>query len=80
MEVVLGMLFLTFNNANVQFAEKKLTWRTYTTKEALQTTRQVKIIDWKKFAKAAFNKNIKAFVVYVSSLRLKISIHPAREV
>ena len=74
------MLFLTFNNADVQFAEKKLTWRPYTTKEALQTTRQVEIIDWKKFAKAAFDKNVKAFVVHVSSLRLKISIHPAREV
>ena len=45
MEVVLGMSFLFLSNADVQFAKKKLTWRTYTTKEALPTTRQVKIID-----------------------------------
>ena len=45
MEVVLGMPFLTLSNANVQFAEKKLTWKTYTTKEALPTTRRVEIID-----------------------------------
>ena len=45
MEVVLGMLFLTFSNANVQFTEKELIIRTYITKEALVTIRQVKIID-----------------------------------
>ena len=44
-EVVLGMLFLSLSNANVQFAEKELTWRTYTTEEAFPTTRQVEIID-----------------------------------
>ena len=38
-EVVLGILFLTFSNADVQFAEKKLIWRIYTTEEALLTTR-----------------------------------------
>ena len=45
MEVVLGMPFLSFSNADVQFAEKELTWKTYTTEEALPTTRQVEIID-----------------------------------
>ena len=44
-EVVLGMPFFTFSNANVQFAEKELTWRTYTTEEAFLTTRQIEIID-----------------------------------
>ena len=29
-KVVLGMLFLTLSNADIQFAEKKLTWRSYT--------------------------------------------------
>ena len=47
MEVGLGMPFLTLSNADVQFAEKELTWRTYITKEALPTTRQIEIIDWK---------------------------------
>ena len=45
MEVVLSMPFLTFSNADVQFAEKELTWRTYTIKEAFPTTRRVEIID-----------------------------------
>ena len=79
MEVVLGMLFLILKNADVQFAEKKLTWRTYTTKEALSTTRQVKIIDQKKFAKAALNENVLAFVMHVSSLRSRMTIHLARK-
>ena len=45
MEVVLGIPFLTFSNVDVQFAKKELIWRIYTTKKALPTTRQVKIID-----------------------------------
>ena len=45
MEVILGMLFLTVSNVDVQFAEKELTWRTYTTKKALPTNRRIKLID-----------------------------------
>ena len=45
MEMVLGIPLLTFSNADVLFAEKEFTWRTYTTEKALPTTRQVKIID-----------------------------------
>ena len=44
-EVVLGMPIFSFSNVDIQFAEKELTWRTYTTEEALPTIRQVKIID-----------------------------------
>ena len=77
MEVVLDMLFLIFSNADVQFAKKELIWRTYTTKKAFPTTRQVEIIDWKKFAKAAFNKNVEVVVMHVSSLGSRMTIHPA---
>ena len=45
MEVVLGMPFLIFSNVDIQFAEKELTWKTYTTEEAFSTTRQVEIIN-----------------------------------
>ena len=79
MEVILGMLFLTFSNANIKFAEKELTWKTYTTKGALSTTCQFKIIDRKKFAKAALDENVKAFVVHISSLGLRMTINPAKE-
>ena len=63
MEVVFSMLFLTLSNADIYFAKKKPTWRTYTTKKALSTTCQVKIINRKGFAKATLNENIEAFVI-----------------
>ena len=49
MKMVLGMPFLTFNNAYVNFAKKKLIWRTYTTKKPLSTTCRVKLLDQKEF-------------------------------
>ena len=79
MKVVLSMPFLTFSNVDIQFAEKELTWRTYITKKAFPTTRQVEIIDQKEFAKAALNENIEALVVHVRSLRSKITIHLAKK-
>ena len=79
MEVVLRMPFLTFSNADIQFAEKELTWRSYTIEEVLPTTRQVELIDKKEFAKAALDENVKAFVVHMASFTSKISIHPARK-
>ena len=78
-KVVLGMPFFIFSNVDVQFAEKGLTWRTFTTKKALSTTCQVAIIDWKEFATAVLDENIESFVVHVSSLRSRITIHPARK-
>ena len=79
MEVVLGMLFFTSNNTDVYFAKQKLTWKIYTTKEALSTIHQVEIIDRKEFANPALDENVKTFVVHVSSLRSKMSIHLARK-
>ena len=79
-EVVLGMPFLTLSNADIKFAQKELTWRSYTTAEALPTTKRVEIIDRKEFAKAALDEHVEAFVVHVTSLSLNsMSIHPARE-
>ena len=79
-EVVLGILFLTFSNADVQFVEKKLTWRSYTTAEALPTTKRVELINKKEFAKAALDENSETFVVHVASLNLAPTpgIHPDR--
>ena len=79
-EVVLGMPFLTLSNADIKFAQKELTWRSYTTTKALPTTKRVEIIDRKKFAKTTLNENVEAFVVHVTSLRLNsIVIHPAKK-
>ena len=64
------MLFLTFSNADVQFLEKELTWRSYTTAEALPTTKQVEPINKKKFAKVTLDENSKIFVIHVASHNL----------
>ena len=79
MKVVLGMLFLILNNADVQFAQKELTWKTYTTKKTLPTTHQIEIINWKKFAKAALNKKVEAFGMHIRSLELRMNIDLAKK-
>ena len=71
------MPFLTFSNADVQFVEKELTWRSYTTAEALPTTKRVELINKKEFAKAAMDENSETFVVHIVSLDL--GIHPNKE-
>ncbi len=67
-KVVPGMPFLTFSNVDIWFAEKELIWRSYTTAEALATTRWVNLIDKKEFAKAALDENSETFVVHVATL------------
>ena len=80
-EVVPEIFFLTLSNANIQFAEKELTWKSYTAKKTLSTTQMVELIDKKEFGKAALDEIMKAFVMYVSylSLKSKMMIHSARE-
>ena len=78
-EVVLGMPFLIFSNADVQFVEKKLTWRSYTTAKALPTTKRIELINKKEFAKAALYENSEIFVVYVAFLSLVPGIYPDKE-
>ena len=65
-EVVLGMLFLKINNANIIFDEKTLTWKSYTIKKALPTTEQVQLVDPKEFIIVALDANSKTFVVHVA--------------
>ncbi len=81
MEVVLGMPFLFFSNADVEFAEQeKLTWRSYTAAEALPTTSRVELINKRGFAKAALDGNSETLVVHVAALELSTAmpIHPSR--
>ena len=47
-EIVFGMLFLTLSCANVDFLDRELRWRTYTTEKALPTTRHVKLVGKKE--------------------------------
>ena len=76
-EVVLGIPFFTLSNVDIQFVEKELTWRFYTTAEALPTTKRVELIDKKEFVKVALDENSETYVVHVASLNL--GIHPDKE-
>ena len=68
LEVVLGMLFLTFSKADIRFMERELVWKTYMAAEVLLMTRRVKIIDKREFAVAALNADDETFVVHVAAL------------
>ena len=72
MEMVLEILFFIFDNANIQFAKKKLNWRSYTATETLSTSKQIELIDKKEFAKAALDEESKTFVVYVAALEASL--------
>ncbi len=81
MEVVLEMPFLSFSNADVEFAELgKLTWRSYMATEALPTTNRVELIDKREFAKVAMDENSETFFVHMSALDVaELLIHPFQE-
>ena len=55
--------------------EKKLTWRSYTTAEALPTNKRVELINKKEFAIAALDEKSETFVVHIASLNLTPGIH-----
>lgn len=71
MDFVLEMPFFTLSNANIWFAEEKLTWKTSIIANALSTIKKVQIIDHKKFAKAVLNPNKAAFVLHVATVTAK---------
>lgn len=66
MEVVLGIPFLFFNNADIQFDMGEFIWKSYTTIEALCTTNRMELIDKYELIKAALDENSETFVVYVA--------------
>lgn len=73
-KVVLKMFFLIFSIINIQFTKKKLAQRFYTTAKALSTTKQIKLIGKKKFAKVALQKNMKVFVIYMTFIDLSLML------
>ena len=75
-EVVLGMPFLTLSNADVDFSSQDLRWRTYTTKEALPTTRRIKLVGKKEFAATALDSEHETYVVHVCPSVPSRSSHP----
>ena len=79
-EVILGMPFLKISNADVSFGKGTLTWKTYTTNEALPTTERVQIVDPKEFVIAALDVNSKTFVVHMAIWeREKMPVHSKKQ-
>ena len=64
--MILGMLFLKINNADVLFGEKILMWKSYTINKALPTTKRIQIVDSKEFVIAALDVNSKTFMIYMA--------------
>lgn len=73
------MLFLTFSNVNLWFAEKGFIWKNYITTKALSITNRVKSIEKNKFVKAALDENFETSVIYVATILEKMSIYLAKE-
>lgn len=70
-EVVLGMLFLTFSGANLRFVKKELVWKIYSATKMLLMTLRVQIIGKKEFTTVALNKKNKIFVVYMVAINVR---------
>ena len=65
-EVVLRISFLKISNASIAFGEETLTWKSYTTNEALPTTEQVQLVDPKEFVIVALDADSETFVVHMA--------------
>ena len=60
------MPFLKMSNVDIAFGKETLTWKSYITKEALPTTKQVQLVDPKEFVIAALDADSQTFVVYMA--------------
>ena len=69
-DIVFGILFLTKSNANIDFQARNLQQRFYTTGNILSTTKQVELIEKKKFVRAALDSEHEAFIVHIAILSI----------
>ena len=74
MKIVLKMPFLALSNANIQFDIDSFTRRSYSTAEALPTTRWVELIKKHNFAKTALDKNSETFGVHIATHEVSVAI------
>ncbi len=79
--MVPGMPFLTMSNADIDFQARNLQWRSYTTRDVLPITRQVKLIGEKEFAIVVLDLDHEAFVVHIAALSVNLGdkVHPSRK-
>ena len=82
LEILLGILFLTINNVNIDFQAWNLQWRSYIIENVFPTTIQVELIRKKKFAVTALDPGYRAFVVHVTVLSVDLGdkMHPSKRV
>ena len=74
------MPFLKISNVDILFGEETLTWKTYTTNEALSTTKRVQIINKKDFVITALDINSETFMVHVAIReREKMPVHSKKQ-
>lgn len=77
MEVILGMSFTSFNNANIRFTEiGDLNWRNYIVVKVLSITKRIDLLDKTEFARAALDENAKIFLLHIAALSI-LSIYPS---
>ena len=60
------MFFLKISNADMLFGKKILIWKFYTINQALSTTKQVQIVDLRKFVITALDADNKTFIVHMA--------------
>ncbi len=79
-DIVLGMPFLTMNNADIDFQARDLQWRSYTTGDILPTTRRVELIEKKEFAVVALKPEYEVFVINIAALGVDLDhkMYPSR--
>lgn len=71
MERVLGILFLSLSNTDIEFAElEKLILRFYTAEKTVSTTSWIELINKKEFVITAPNKNSETLVVHIAALEV----------
>ena len=68
-EVILVIVFLKMSSVNILFSKKIFIWKFYLIIKVLSTTKQVQIINLKKFVIAILDMDSKIFVVHVAILK-----------
>ena len=67
-ERVFEMLFFTLSDANIDFFDRQLRWKTYTTEEILLTTKHIELMGKKEFAVAVLDPKYETYMVYIESI------------
>lgn len=80
LDVIFKILFFTLSNANVKFLKQKILWQGYITAKTLYITCQVEVIDWKKFAATALDKEEKSFVIHLTFIFFFNNYHKVQQV